>query len=1256
MWPDLRADLMIDGVMTNITHHLRTKGGALVNSRGRRASGDRTDAGDCRPVLNNKDGLYSPENPRSPLFGKIGRNTPFRLSVNVGTPALELPGNIGDHASTPDDATLDITGDLDVRVDSTLANWLRPAVGTNGIAELMAKMSFAAGTKSWLIGTRNNSLYFRWSQDGTNNLDATSTVPLPVPASGRIALRVILDVDNGAGGRTLKFYTATSLAGPWTQLGASIVQAGTTSIFNSTTALKIGDASDIGLTRPFGRVHKAEIRNGIDGAIVASPDFTAQTIGAPSFVDSSGRTWTMNGGTRISNRRTRAAYEMSALPTRWHVSGKDVWVPAESAGILRRLRQGKKPLQSTLRRRVPSYSPTAYWPFEEGRGATQPSSPIAGVRSMTVSGVEFASDDSLGGSGPLPAWSEDAEGRGLIPTAPTGAWHLECVMRLDTMPTSLNSLFEINTTGTAKKYTVRIQTNNVQVRALDEDGAELALINITAPEFTGRWNRFILWGQQQGGNVQMHVAWIGVGITGVASDTTFAGTEGRVSSVRVFGVPGNLRLGHLAVFPTTNTLAFDRADDGFAGEATSQRLERLRTELNLPILLSGTPEAQPLMGAQRPQTPLTLLEQCEDADGGFLYEDRDALALRYRDRVSMENQAPALVLDYEAPGLADPLEPVPDDRLARNDITVRRTNGGEGYAVLEEGALSVQDPPAGIGPYDEAYDLNLFSDDQTEPIAYWRLHLGTAPGPRYTSVRVMVHRAKSQVDQILAVDVGDKIVIRNPPVWLPPGDIELIVQGYEETFTEGTWDIVFNCAPGAPWNVGVVEDPVFGRVDTDGSELAAAVDADDTTLSVFTELGPWTTAYPSLTANPAFEEDLTGWSSLGGVQVRVPAPLPVPFDGDWSLFFVPDGVSQFPNSGTDQVPVVPGRQYVASGWLRCSVTRSVALNVNWFASGGAYQATDANDVPVITGVWQWFEKTITAPVGAVTANLAATVADFPPTTDVLWVHQATLRPAGGLPQDFPFPIKASGEEMKVWAITSGVVDTFTRTTTPGWGTPDIGSAWVSSGGAGGDHFTQGSEAAHQLTNVDVARLDLTPVAGPDHDVQADIATGALAAGGPQLVSVVARATDDASLYMAQLSFSTTQVITLTLRKRLAGVETQLATYTVPAPLTHSAFAFYRVRFQVIGNQLRARVWSASAPDPRGWQVTATDASLTAGGNIGLRSVRQTANSNANLIASFDNVQLLNPQKFTVERSVNEVAKSHGAGTDVRLAYPTIVAL
>ncbi|MGW0495040.1 hypothetical protein ACWD0Z_06255 [Streptomyces sp. NPDC003007] len=851
---DLRGELQIGGVWVDATGQI-LKRQALTHTRGRQDQGARVDPSELRPLLNNTDGRFSPDNPMGPYYGLFGRNTPFRLSLRSGPRFLEIPEGGGD-ASTPDTAALDITGDIDVRVDLTLLNWLQPEPGTTGIFDLFAK--YASTGRSWLLGTLDDTVLFRWSQDGTNLLNAQSA-PLPIPADGRLALRATLDVDNGSGGRTITFYTAPTMAGPWTQLGSPVVQAGTTSIANTDTAVKVGDATNFVFTEALGRIHAAEVRNGIGGTVVAAPDFTVQAAGTTSFVDSAGRSWTVNGAASITNRHTRLMHELAAYPTRWHPSGKHVWVEATTAGILRRLGRGTKALDSTLRRRIPSYGPLAYWPMEDGQTATQAASPIAGVRPLSLSRVDWASADSLPSSNPLPVLASGGGelpmmyGRIPAPATTQTSWQVQWVYRLDQPNTTLYTYMRIHSTGTVREW--YIQQRNDQIRIIgknDDVGTVFTNDFATGPDLFGQWIQVRFEVTQDGGNVDWQIIFTDVGGDAGSASGTFAGTVGRPTGVASppDGYSSNLdglALGHISAWAPwvggNGFTAYEGAIEAWTGETAGERMRRLATEESLPLTVCGVVAEQEQVGPQRPDALLTLLQDAADADGGILYEDRERTALRYRDRAGMYNQTPALVLDYNAPGLAPPLEPTGDDDGTENDVTVTRVNGSWGRAVQEEGRLSILSPPDGVGPYPASVSLNLHSDDQTEPQAYWRLHLGTYEGRRYPQVHVMVHQAPGLADQILATDVGDKLVIQNPPPWLAPGDIELIVQGYEETFaSEFQWDIIFNCTPGQPWNVAHVSDGTYGWVDTDGTELAAAVDADDTTLNVTATLSrPWTT-------------------------------------------------------------------------------------------------------------------------------------------------------------------------------------------------------------------------------------------------------------------------------------------------------------------------------------------------------------------------------------------------------------------------------
>jgi len=721
---------------------------------------------------------------------------------------------------------------------------------------------------------RDRKLHFEWSTAGTSTIEANSTVEMPVPSSDRLAVRVTLDVNNGAGGNTVRFYTAPTLAGPWVQLGADVVTAGVTSIFNSTAEVRVGDGwSSLGFPSTLGQVHAFELRNGIAGSIVANPDFTIQTPGASSFVDSTGKTWTIGSFTSITDRHYRCVTEIPVWKPRWHVSGNNIQARIESSGVMRRLGQGQKALASTLRRRIPSFSPLAYWPMEDEQGATRAASALTGGGPLYTLGVDFAGDDSLPGSKALPVIRTGSRLNGAVKSGVvTDRWHTEFVFHMATAPGAESMALGWWSTGTVKKWHLSFyDATSARVQGFGADG--LAIVDsVVGPidGLYGQWNRWILNATQNGGNVDWHIAWIPVVGGGGATSASYAGSVGRITDV--VGPPAGyaagadgLRLGHIAVFEDNDNLAFEFADTGFAGERAGTRLRRLSAEESIPVVVQESANAVPeLLGPQRPATVLDLMSEAADAELGILYEDHSSVALRFRDRWSLYNQTPILSVPYGS--LGPPLEPVDDDLTTRNDNEVSRAGGSSARVVQESGPMSVLDPEdGGVGIYDESVTLSLYADEQTFQQAAWRTHMGTWDEARFERVRIMLHKYPELIPDVLKLRVGHVIEITDTPDHLEPGPYRLMVQGFEEDIREFSWDITFWCSPAGPWTVGVVEDTVLGRPDTDGSELASGVSSSATSFSVAVTAGPlWITsaAFPT-----HFPLDVM----IGGERVRVSA-------------------------------------------------------------------------------------------------------------------------------------------------------------------------------------------------------------------------------------------------------------------------------------------------------------------------------------------------------------------------------------------------
>lgn len=232
-------------------------------------------------------------------FERLCGEEDLTCTIIAPTGGLELPGVAGSTASTPDVAALDITGDIEIRA------WLSATDWASGVArELASKYESTADQRSWAFWIDvGGQLGFTWSTAGTLATVLSASTPNPLaplpPDDGPLAVAVTLDVNNGAGGHVVTFYAHPDIDAPladWTQVYTETT-AGTTSIFSGSANLIVGNDEIESVLA--GLIREVRVYNGIGGTLVASPDFTAQIIGATGFTDSAGRVWTINGDAAI---------------------------------------------------------------------------------------------------------------------------------------------------------------------------------------------------------------------------------------------------------------------------------------------------------------------------------------------------------------------------------------------------------------------------------------------------------------------------------------------------------------------------------------------------------------------------------------------------------------------------------------------------------------------------------------------------------------------------------------------------------------------------------------------------------------------------------------------------------------------------------------------------------------------------------------------------------------------------------------------
>lgn len=199
-----------------------------------------------------------------------------------------------------------------------------------------------------------------------------------------------------------------------------------------------------------------------------------------------------------------------------------------------------------------------------------------------------------------------------------------------------------------------------------------------------------------------------------------------------------------------------------------------------------------------------------------------------------------------------------------------------------------------------------------------------------------------------------------------------------------------------------------------------------------------------------------------------------------------------------------------------------------------------------------------------------------------------------------------------------LLDTFTRVVAAGWGTPDVGPPWTTTGGAAGDYSVNGTRGQHAVTTVNVARISRLALSNPNTVLQVTAFPTALATGASFQQSVRMRSDGVDDWYDAVLTFQTTGRMDLAFRRVNAGVPTVFA--STVSFMAYNAATQVAVKMQVWGNQLQLTVWDQTMPEPVP-TYRATDASITSGPFIELVSLRAVGNTNVGLVTQWDNLRV-----------------------------------
>lgn len=205
-------------------------------------------------------------------------------------------------------------------------------------------------------------------------------------------------------------------------------------------------------------------------------------------------------------------------------------------------------------------------------------------------------------------------------------------------------------------------------------------------------------------------------------------------------------------------------------------------------------------------------------------------------------------------------------------------------------------------------------------------------------------------------------------------------------------------------------------------------------------------------------------------------------------------------------------------------------------------------------------------------------------------------------------------------------DGFNRTETSSWGDPDAaptGLTWSLVGGSSSEYNVTGGVGTVALPTPSTSRNTLIGLTSfSDTEAAVTVVLPQTALTDSYTSYLYARRADGNNYYTLNAVAKTSGSVDVLIQRRLAGTVTTLV--TASASFTYAPGDAVGLRFRVVGTTLLGRVWNATtSTEPTTWTVTATDTTLSSGGN-GIRCDRNSTNSNVGLVLSYDNYTLALP--------------------------------
>jgi hypothetical protein len=529
-------------------------------------------------------------------------------------------------------------------------------------------------------------------------------------------------------------------------------------------------------------------------------------------------------------------------PVEWPDSG-DNYSRAQitATDILARI-DGRQKLRSVVVETIALDNPYVHFPLDEASGSTSVAS-VAGDAAVlyleqigTGGTLEFGSGTGVPTDGASsPVWTSASLTNGLYLTGyigpvntETGRWAGSGVT-LSAVIASTSVLGEpVVTLSDRKGNRLQLGYNP------DPDGRPFASFHPWNGDFSLGAGSYAVVGGAKLNNGTTHV--LGAAITpngagastftlelfvdgvSVGSTAMFVSSIGTLDTLTIGGQAGTSAfyagtISHVAAWgsPLTPAQFLEHSTSmstGFAGERSDERVARVCSWIGMPAARQDLEVGLSLVGHIDPtgKNPLEYLRIVETTEAGLLFASTDG-------RLTLHNRSHTF--STAAPDLTVPADMLNGDaRLAKNLLLVKnRVNasriGGARVQVVDQ--ASVDDH----GYLDDDIELATSTDTALASAAAWRLFTSSTPRVRFTNLSLDGLTDPTYSPGIRAlVDLNARAQVTGLPAQAPPASGSQQVQGYVLNISDSSWDCSVNAAPYAHLVALVLDDPVYGALDS----------------------------------------------------------------------------------------------------------------------------------------------------------------------------------------------------------------------------------------------------------------------------------------------------------------------------------------------------------------------------------------------------------------------------------------------------------